>query len=117
MLKLVLDIQDLQNLQEIINYAIDQVETSGGDITVIHDTEYDQLAVLKVLSHRIEGEIEANVDVHHQLIDEVLDRQLTIHGYRLLERDWKAFYADPKSYADSVVVEMVRQYLREHCEA
>lgn len=66
MLRLVLDTRDIITLSEVVNYAIDQVESSNGDITVLSDTEYNQLDVLKVLSHRISVELEAIKEVQHR---------------------------------------------------
>lgn len=113
MIKLVLSTRDLQTINEALNYAIEQVKMSSGEIQVVSDKEYTQLAVLTTLNYRIEKEIKATVNASMRRVEKVLDRTLTNAGHNLLKRDWKAFYAKPEDYKDSVVVEMVLQYLRD----
>lgn len=113
MIELVLSTRDLQTINEALNYAIEQVKMSSGEIQVVSDKEYTQLAVLTTLNYRIEKEIKATVNASMRRVEKVLDRTLTNAGHNLLKRDWKAFYAKPEDYKDSVVVEMVLQYLRD----
>lgn len=46
-------------------------------------------------------------------VEHILDRQLTDSGIALIKNDWKAFYNNPEEYKDSVVIDMILQYLRE----
>lgn len=56
--------------------------------------------------------IEADMDTMIS-VEYVLDRVLTDAGHKLLKREWKAFYYAPRDYEDTIIVDMVLQYLRE----
>ena len=113
MLELVLNVYDLQNIKDVLDYAIDQVQSSNGEIKVLSNEEYSQLDTLSILNCRIEKELIAKHNLQRRKVENVLDRVLTDIGHTILQRDWKAFYDDPEDYTNSVVLEMIRQYLRD----
>lgn len=47
------------------------------------------------------------------LIENILDMWLTQRQLEKIKGDWGAFYNDPVKYRGTVVIEMVKEYLRE----
>ena len=47
------------------------------------------------------------------LLENVLDMWLTQKQIDAIEESWKAFYNNPMQYKNSVVVDMVKQFLQE----
>lgn len=45
------------------------------------------------------------------LLENVLDMFLTKRQMDAIEKDWKVFYTDPLKYKDSVVVDLVKEYV------
>ena len=47
------------------------------------------------------------------LLENVLDMWLTQKQINAIENGWKAFYNNPMQYKNSVVIDMVKQFLQE----
>ena len=47
------------------------------------------------------------------LLENVLDMWLTTKQINAIEENWKAFFNNPMQYENSVVVDMVKQFLLE----
>ncbi len=47
------------------------------------------------------------------LLENVLDMWLTQKQIDAIKKGWNAFYNDPMQYKNSVVVDMVKQFLKE----
>lgn len=45
------------------------------------------------------------------LLENVLDMFLTKRQMDAIEKYWKAFYTDPLKYKDSVVVDLIKEYI------
>ena len=47
------------------------------------------------------------------LLENVLDMWLTQKQIETIKTEWKAFYENPKQYKNSVVIDMIKQFLKE----
>lgn len=62
----------------------------------------------------IEEEIEETEITEKQIqLNYVLDMNLSTDQLKLLSTEWKAFYENPDRYKDSIVIDCVKEYLRE----
>ena len=48
-----------------------------------------------------------------ELLENVLDMWLTQKQIESIKTGWKAFYENPMQYKNSVVIDMVKQFLKE----
>lgn len=47
------------------------------------------------------------------LLENVMDMWLTQKQIETIKTEWKAFYENPMQYKNSVVIDMVKQFLKE----
>lgn len=47
------------------------------------------------------------------MIENVMDMWLTQKQIETIKTEWKAFYENPMQYKNSVVIDMVKQFLKE----
>lgn len=47
------------------------------------------------------------------IIESVLDTWLTSKQLDNIQKDWQAFYNAPMQYSNSIVTDMIKQYLKE----
>lgn len=48
----------------------------------------------------------------HELIEDILNMQLSIEQMGSIEVGWRAFYDNPEQYRNSIIVDMVRLSLQ-----
>ena len=51
--------------------------------------------------------------IDHENLEKVLQMELTKEQTNKIFDDWKAFYLNPYTYQNSIVVAMVKQYIKE----
>ena len=54
-----------------------------------------------------------NMMTKQALLENVMDMWLTQKQIETIKTEWKAFYENPMQYKNSVVIDMVKQFLKE----
>lgn len=49
----------------------------------------------------------------HLRIEKVLNQKLTNTQFKAIYKDWNAFSKDPEKYQNSIVIDMIKQYINE----